>query len=68
MKDDRHLEGFSKINPPFEEIIPKQVTVVIKVNSKLSQHGLSTCLFYATFLVTIPNLYLPGASSYILLY
>lgn len=45
MKDDTHLGGFKKSTHPFEEIIPKQVTIVITVNSKLSKHGLYTCLF-----------------------
>jgi hypothetical protein len=45
MKDDRHLEGFQISTHPFEEIIPKQVTVVINVNSKLTKHGLYTSLF-----------------------
>jgi len=45
MKDDRHLEGFQISTQPFEEIIPKQVTVVINVNSKLSKYGLHTSLF-----------------------
>ena len=45
MKDDRHLIGLQKSTHPFEEIIPKQVTVVIKINCKLSKHGLSTCHF-----------------------
>jgi hypothetical protein len=55
MKGDRHLEGFKKLTHPFEEIIRKQVTVVIKVNSKLSKHGLYTCPF-CILLMTSPNL------------
>jgi len=43
MNGDRHLDGVQKSIHPFEEIISKEVTVVIKVNSKLSKHGLYTC-------------------------